>query len=580
MFSANTFQRWASHLKISSKDKGLIQLTLNNAQKYFISEVERAFKENKRAFVVLKARQLGITTITSALDLYWLHKIPSIYGHYITDNESNKEYMREILSDYIKWLPKHMKYPIRRHARTVLILKNGSRMFYSVASKKNSGLGQGKGISLLHATEVSSYENEDGFKSLLASLSDKNPNRLYVFESTAKGFNLFYEMWETAQRSPYYHPIFIAWWRHEDYKLDQDDPRFAAYSGRVNADERRWINEIERRYNHQITQNQLAWWRWKLNEEMFEDTLMMGQEYPSLPEEAFISTGGRYISGEDITKAYREAKKCNPKTFRVVVGSTIQAITLKEDKRNPNLWIWEEPRENGIYLIGVDTAYGTSVDSDSTVIEVFRIWADKVIQVAEFVDNNVLSYQTAWIIAFLAGMFSNSYINIEVNGSGYAVLTELKNLRAGISLGGVISDDWRNPLRNIKQYIWSRPDSIMGVSSSYHWKTSATTKRMMCDAFRDLFHVGMLEVKSIELLEEMRFIIDDGYSIGAQKPHHDDRFMASSIAAIYYRQHIQPVLWQRKFTYVADQAKEEEMVKQLNPYYQLLVRAQQQLKKY
>ena len=62
-------------------------------------------------------------------------------------------------------------------------------------------LGQGKAITYLHGTETASWGNEEGLASLIASLAEKNSERLYMFESTAQGFNMFHDMYKVAKRA-------------------------------------------------------------------------------------------------------------------------------------------------------------------------------------------------------------------------------------------------------------------------------------------------------------------------------------------------------------------------------------------
>jgi len=153
-------------------------------------------------FVILKGRQLGITTISLALDLYWHFTNAGLGGTLVTDTEENRDMFRGTLGAYMEGVPKEYKIPMLAHNRNSLSLKNRSRIFYQVAGLRAKGsLGRGKGITFLHGTETSSWGDEEGLASLLASLAETNPDRLYIFESTARGFNMFHEMYVTAKRA-------------------------------------------------------------------------------------------------------------------------------------------------------------------------------------------------------------------------------------------------------------------------------------------------------------------------------------------------------------------------------------------
>src|ERR1019366_4696992 len=102
--------------------------------------------------------------------------------------------------------------------RTQLVLGNRSRLAYQVAgTRKNVGFGAGKALMFVHATECGKWGDETDMSSFEASLAESNPRRLYIFESTAYGFNHFNESWETALTATTQKAIFVGWWRNELY---------------------------------------------------------------------------------------------------------------------------------------------------------------------------------------------------------------------------------------------------------------------------------------------------------------------------------------------------------------------------
>jgi hypothetical protein len=119
-------------------------------------------------------------------------------------------------------LPRSHSIPIVSHNRNGLVLKNGSSLDYLVAgTRKNGGLGRSRAYNFLHATECSSWGDQEGLESLEKSLAAKYPARLYVFESTARGYNMFHTMWEEAKEDTLVkRAIFIGWWAKEEYAFD------------------------------------------------------------------------------------------------------------------------------------------------------------------------------------------------------------------------------------------------------------------------------------------------------------------------------------------------------------------------
>ena len=82
----------------------------------------------------------------------------------------------------------------------------------------------------MHGTETASWGNEEGLASLIASLAENNPERLYMFESTAQGFNMFHDMYVTAKRAKTQRAIFCGWWRNQFYSIPAESDIYKAVS--------------------------------------------------------------------------------------------------------------------------------------------------------------------------------------------------------------------------------------------------------------------------------------------------------------------------------------------------------------
>ena len=82
------FEDFLKNLRIDSKEKGNVCLYdyLYQGQKNFLNTVCDGLDNGIHHFVVLKARQLGITTISIAMDLFWLMVHPGMQGGLIVDS--------------------------------------------------------------------------------------------------------------------------------------------------------------------------------------------------------------------------------------------------------------------------------------------------------------------------------------------------------------------------------------------------------------------------------------------------------------------------------------------------------------
>ena len=561
-FNLKQFYHFCSQLKIETKEQGLKRMdTLLGTQTYVMDEMAKGLAEDVHFFVILKGRQLGITTISLALDLYWHFVHAGLQGTLTTDTEENRDMFRSTLGMYMEGLPKEFRIPLVAHNRNQLSLKNRSRLFYQVAGLRAKGsLGRGKAITYLHGTETSSWGDEEGLASLLASLAETNPDRLYIFESTARGFNMFHDMYVTAKRARTQRAIFCGWWRNQFYSVPADDPIYKTYwDGKLSPEEKEWTKDIKKLYQVEINSRQMAWWRWKMYEGIKDDQLMY-QEFPPTEDYAFIMTGTSFFSTSRCTDAMKIAKKLNCDYYRYSMGANFQDTQcIKSTERLATLTVWEEPVDDGWYVIGADPAYGSSDWKDRFCIQVFRAYADGLEQVCEFATSELNTFQFAWVIAHLAGAYKNSTLNLEVNGPGQAVINEIQNLkRQAAAMGGGMGKSLMDVLAHMRNYMWRRNDNMSGVSNSIHWMTTSQTKERMMAYMKDYFERGMMAVYSTELLEEMKTIIRDGGTIEASGRNKDDRVIASALACAAYAEQVQPQLIMRRLTRDAARAKDNQ----------------------
>ena len=566
-FSLKQFYEFCSHLKIETKELGLRKMdNLLGTQTYVMDEISQGLKEDIHFFVILKGRQLGITTISLALDLYWHFANEGLQGTLTTDTEENRDMFRSTLAMYMEGLPNVYKIPLITHNRNQLSLKNRSRLFYQVAGLRAKGsLGRGKAITFLHGTETSSWGDEEGLASLLASLAEQNPNRLYIFESTARGFNMFHDMYMTAKKAKTQRAIFCGWWRNQFYSADPNSDVYKVYwDGKLTPEEKEWTKDIKKLYDVEINSRQIAWWRWKLHEGIKDDALMY-QEFPPTEDYAFIMSGTSFFSNSRCTDAAKIAKKIAPDYYRYSMGANFQDTeVIKSTERMSTLSVWEEPIDTAYYVIGADPAYGSSDWADRFCIQVYRCYADGLEQVAEFATSEMNTYQFAWVIAHLAGAYKNSTLNLEVNGPGQAVINELRNLkRQASAMGGTMGKDLLDVYGNMQNYIWRRNDTLGGMSNSIGWLTTSATKERMLSYMKDYFERGMMDVYSMDLLEEMKTIVRDGGSIEASGRNKDDRVIATALACAAYAEQVQPRLIQQRVSRAVSRAQETKTPEQV-----------------
>jgi hypothetical protein len=531
-FSADYFEKFCAQLRIATKEKGEMPLRFLGSQRYLTREISRGLQSGVHTFVVLKGRQMGISTIMLAFDLYWLFSHQGLQGALVTDTDENRTLFRSYLVQYIDSLKGRIRTPpIAEHNRSQIILANRSRLAYMVAGvRKQGNLGRGHAVNFLHATECSSWGDEEGLASLHSTLAQSHPSRLYVFESTARGYNLFYEMWEGAKTSATQRAIFIGWWRNEIYQLQPTDPGYRMYwDGQPTSDEKIWAREIMELYGHSITDRQLAWWRWKMAEEIRDETLML-QEYPPTEDYAFQLSGSKFFSSERINMQHKQAMEQERRFFRYEFGIHFEQTKFIETQEHmAELSIWEFPVPEGVYVLGADPAYGSSEWADEFSVSVWRAYADRLVQVAELGTTALTEAQFAWVLAHLAGNFKPCMVVLEMQGPGGAVFNELQNLKRFAGMPNNPNAQIYEVAAGIRDYLWRRVDSL-GGGMAYQFQTTSKEKLQMMSNYRSYFERDMLGIRSPELTAQMRNIRREGDKVGGDGRAKDDRVIAAGLA--------------------------------------------------
>ncbi len=514
---------------------------LYTAQYRFLEEIADGLNQGVRTFCCLKSRQLGISTISLALDVFWASVHDRLQGAIITDTDGNRDKFRILLEQYIQSLPRGLRVGIKQHNRNNLVLQNGSVIDYLVAGTrgKKGSLGTSRALNFVHATEVSNWgSTEADIANLKASLAQKHPHRLYIWESTARGFgNEWYDMCTAADSDEVSQKLFfLGWFLKEDYSFALDTSEYNRWwDGACTEEELEIAKEVQEESKVPITPAQWAWHRYMRTVEILDPDLMR-QNYPSTSREAFIMTGRSFFPLRRVTNNIRfiHEEAIPLKAYRYHIGQRFDATELQEidSTKSADLRVWEEPVVDGVYVMGVDTAFGRE-DKDRHAIEVFRCYADRVVQVAEFATGIPETYQAAWVMAHLAGAYRNVIINLEVSGPGFAIMDELRHLRQlldmrqlpGVAAGGEFEDIFGS----VRWFLYHRPDS-MGAGYVYNWKTNQDNKLQIMNELRDTYAVNHLDLFSVPLLEEMERVVQEGSEIRAEGRAHDDRVFASALA--------------------------------------------------
>lgn len=563
------FLKFIDRLRIDSKevpaeDERGSRLELWNSQRLFLEQLAEGMLRDQRMFYVLKGRQAGISTLTLAMLLFWVAVHPRMIAALVTNNDEVRDAFRNVLDRYINSFPENFfgeSFKKVRHNDKHITFSNGSRIDFLVAGKNKTSWGESRGYTACLCTEVADYGQEKGIQSFIEALAQTHPDRLFMFESTAKGPNHWQSMWLDAEDEPTIGRIFLGWWSKELNRFARSDPRYARFSQPPNGEETEMCNDVLERFHHIVTMEQLAWWRWKLSQ---SDRQSTEQNNPWTPEQSFVLSGYSFFQTRRLQERWEQihSEGVDFKAYRYVMSNSFWSMRLEQitdPQRHPEveLKVWEDPIKEAQYVIGCDPAFGHSDNSDNHCISVWRCYADKLVQVAEYADHHYETKHCAWILAGLAGAYRNSMVNLELYGPGRVVMSEFDSIRMQLRQEMYMhpnrENDWDEDfMAGARWFLYRRIDQP-GPGFVFNFETSAKRKMELFNLFRDCFTSDILTINSVQMLVEMNTMVQEKGDIAPQAPgrQHDDRPFAAALAVLGWDQWIRGGLIAAGATYEA-----------------------------
>lgn len=563
----SSFMDFLKHVKINSKETGgdtVLADHVYEAQRRFLDCIFEGLANDIHDFKILKSRQLGISTMSRALSIFWLGMHAGLQGAMVFDTQAHRAEARNEIMTMIRSLPSHLKFPtIKGDSRDMLTLSNGATLRFlnaGVRKSKSSGtLGRSSGLNFAHNSEMCSWENDEGIVSYKNALSENYPDRLYIWESTARGFGSWWKMWREAKSDDLNQKTcFITWYHKESQRIKRGTPMFERYGMKPHTEEeQKRIDTVKELYDYDIDDEQLAWYRRKSdptasndNEEDLDTSTeeLVQQEQPWTEDEAFLQTGSTFFPGEKLTGIMKATVTDKYDGYSFVNGFDFLNCDWIQvaQKRQTQLKIWEPVDPDGIYVVAADPAFGHDENNNNSAIEVLRCYADCVEQVAEYANASIQTQPFAWVIASLAAYYKNSMVILEINGPGEAVWNEYKSLKQLVVSGYLRSQAFEKGLRdifnNVRDYMFARSDSTNPIGSCYHWVTNSQRKVAIFERLRDFVSNATLTIRSVEVIDEMKTIVRNGDAIGSEGRNRDDRTFCLAIGIRAWEQSIRRMM--------------------------------------
>lgn len=514
---ADTKKYIERYLSIRTKEGKIVPFRLNEPQLRFYEVIcaEEAKKKPIR-IIILKSRQMGFSTLTEGM-IYKKTATKKLRNALIIAHKdeatSNLFNMSKL---FYEKSPEWVRPMLKNSNAKELIFENPTK---NPMEKKNhpglkskikcttaggKGVGRSDTLNYIHMSEVAFWPGD--ILTTYAGLMQAVPNTagsMVIIESTANGFNAFKKMWDDAVAGrTYYVPLFFAWYEMQEYRM--------AYHGEELTDEERELQKAFR-----LDNEQMMWRRWCIANNCNNDLDMFKQEYPSTPEEAFLTTGDCVFKNkEEILLRIRALEEwaCIRGQFtykekridldRIVLSD----IQFSQDGKG-EICIYKEPQKGVPYVIGGDTA---GEGSDSFMAQVLdNRTGEQVARLKRTYDEDEYAKQL-----YCLGQYYNfALLAVEVNFTTHPIkLLEY--------------------LHYPKQYVREVFDTYTGATrKAFGFHTNGTTRPLLIAELVSYMKNSLHLVQDVETLREaLTFIKNARGRAEAEVGEHDDLLMGLGIA--------------------------------------------------
>lgn len=530
------------NLMIKDKYGNTVPLELNWAQKKLVEAVLGDIAVGRPVrYIILKARQMGLSTIIEALCYWWTTTHKNINAVIIAHKKFAATNLYKMFKRFFDNSHPQFRPERKYNTKTDLTfdVEDNVKEQYIKEGKSAPGLGSeirtlvakdGEGrsdtINFFHGSEVAFWEQgADVLASALQAIP-MLPRTFAFLESTANGVGgYFYNEWQFAKKGESsFKAFFFAWHEHPEYEMPVPVPiRF------YDEEETELLGIFEFKGYPKEEWDRKIMWRREKKKEFHADPDKFYQEYPKDDIEAFIASGRpvfdvrKLIAMEEIAAAAPLPRFATLSKMAPVEGALpkidVQWVPVRFQNQDPTpLKIWNEPERDKRYTIGIDPAEGISRDvsddkkeGDYSVMDVMDVDSGKTVaRWRGHIDPDLLGEE-----AMLLGEYYNyALIGCEVNNHGLTTIQSLRN----------------KFYRNLYMRETSEEEQFQERTSKMGWSTNRKTKPVMINELARALREGDIIDLDITFIREcMTYVRDDNGYFGAQEGTFDDCVIAKAI---------------------------------------------------
>jgi len=480
-----------SALKIRTKAGEIAPLKLNPAQQILDKAVQQQLQdEGKIRIIILKARQQGLSTYTGGYLYYAVSQQKARKAMVITHHADSTRALFDLTKRYHEHCPDilkpHTKYSSRRELSFDVLDSS-----YVVATAGGDSVGRGETLTHVHASELAFWPKStaaDIWNGLTQAVPNTTGTAIFI-ESTANGVTgTYHELWKGAvDGTNGYTPVFIPWYVDPTYIED------------VPENFERTPEEQELADSYDLTNEQLMFRRRKVAQNGLD---LFKQEYPSEPEEAFLTTGRPVFNPEQLQKRLSETRDVEDRL----------ALEGGEFLKNIRGELTTYMKHDGgmQYVIGADSSMGIR-NGDYSVAQVLD---SKKRQVATW-RGHVHPDYFAEVLYALGEYYNEAFICVENNSHGILTCTRLGKDMAYPNFYTEVQVDKITDRETVK----------LGFS------TTSKTKPLIIDQLRASMREDELELNDKTTIREMMtYIVTESGAMEAEPSCFDDCVISLALA--------------------------------------------------
>ena len=508
----------AGLLKIKTKVEGLKTLSLNNAQMIFLACLNKLVDEKKPVRVLLlKARQLGMSTLTEAILFCNTSQKEGINTLVIADDVKGSNYIFEMQKLFYEYLPEHLKPPIK-HSNEKKLEFDAIHSQVLIDTAENKDVGRKMTLQNVHLSECAFFTD---FNKIMLGLNQSVPSKpgtMIIIETTANGIgNSFYEMWQKAKKGESeWRCVFIGWHELPEYRLPlsgSNKDEFYPIDG-ISADKIKFLadeKKLKERFN--LDDEQLNWRRWCIVNNCDGDTGLWAQEYPSDDVEAFLMSGSCYFDKEGLLKQEEKRRKWLEKN-KVVIGNIVkfEGKYVFRESIDGRYRRYEAPDHDSTYVIGGDAAEGLPHGDDAAM----SVLNKKFNRVAMVMNCTADTDELAEDMVKAGNYYNMAMAAPENKGYGSAVCKK-------------VYASYGNVYRRVRD-----KTGAVDVSDELGWNTNVTSRSTMLTQLKEEIREGAIDILDEEILSQLQTFINDPKRKKpmAEKNKKDDLVFALAIAVM------------------------------------------------